>query len=161
MVNAQYASLPPQTAQYTLCSPGQRAAEFLIDLIAFFVIEGVFNVLLPGLGGVIGLGLGVYLSWLEGETGMDLGKKAIGLYVVDAGTGDVIGGVRAIGRDFLHILDFLPFGAGYIVGLVTGRTFADRIMNTVVVSSVPPRPSEVRAPAWWLPKEWQNAASAG
>lgn len=45
-----------------------------------------------------------------------------------------------IGRQFLHILDALPLGVGYLIDLITGRTFADMIMSTIVVK----RPEKVR-----------------
>ena len=91
---------------------------------------------------IVTAGLGLFFfvcfyfinAWYEGETGQTLGKKAMNLYVIDTRTGKFIGGPSGIGRHLLHILDALPLGLGYIVGLITGRTFADRILGTIVVA---------------------------
>ena len=56
------------------------------------------------------------------------------LYLASDRDGKPIGGGAGIGRELLHFLDALPVGLGYIIGLSTGKTFADRIMHTKVVS---------------------------
>jgi uncharacterized RDD family membrane protein YckC len=68
---------------------------------------------------------------LEGWTGQSLGKMAGGLHTIRRGTGERIGGGRGTLRRLLHVLD-TPL-VGYVVGLASGRTFADRIMGTEVV----------------------------
>jgi Flp pilus assembly protein TadD len=78
----------------------------------------------------------VYLLFnglLEGISGQSIGKALFGLYTVRSGTGEFIGGGAGMYRRVLHVLDTLPLGAGWVAGLVTGRTFADRIAGTVVV----------------------------
>lgn len=109
---------------------GARFVEWLIDYGAGIMLS------------IVTAGLGLFLfvcfyfinAWYEGETGQTLGKKAMNLYVIDTRTGKFIGGPSGIGRHLLHILDALPLGLGYIVGLITGRTFADRILGTIVVA---------------------------
>ena len=102
---------------------GARFVEWLIDYGAGIMLS------------IVTAGLGLFFNaWYEGETGQTLGKKAMNLYVIDTRTGKFIGGPSGIGRHLLHILDALPLGLGYIVGLITGRTFADRILGTIVVA---------------------------
>jgi hypothetical protein len=55
-----------------------------------------------------------------------------GLHTIHRATGERIGGGRGALRRLLHALDS-PFAVGYVVGLASGRTFADRIMGTEVV----------------------------
>jgi hypothetical protein len=70
---------------------------------------------------------------LEGVTGQSIGKALFGLYTIRAGTGEFTGSGTGIYRRVLHVLDTLPVCAGWVTGLATGRTFADRIVGTVVV----------------------------
>ena len=41
-----------------------------------------------------------------------------------------------MGRQSLHVLDEITLGVGYITGLTTGQTLADRVMRTVVVKKL-------------------------
>jgi len=124
LVQTNFLALPPANA-------GARFVEWLIDYGAGIMLS------------IVTAGLGLFLfvcfyfinAWYEGETGQTLGKKAMNLYVIDARTGKFIGGPSGIGRHLLHLLDALPLGLGYIVGLITGRTFADRILGTIVVAA--------------------------
>jgi hypothetical protein len=70
---------------------------------------------------------------LEGLTGQSIGKALFGLYTIRAGTGEFTGGGTGIYRRVLHVLDTLPVCAGWLAGLATGGTLADRIVGTVVV----------------------------
>ena len=116
-------ALPQATA-------GARFIEWLIDYGAGIML----SVITAGIGLLLFVVFFFANAWYEGERGQTLGKKAMNLYVVDAKTGSFIGGASGIGRHLLHILDGLPLGLGYIVGLITGRTFADRILGTIVVA---------------------------
>lgn len=78
----------------------------------------------------------VYLLFnglLEGISGQSIGKVLFGLYTIRPGAGEFIGGGTGIYRRILHVLDTVPAGAGWLCGLITGRTFADRIVGAVVV----------------------------
>jgi uncharacterized RDD family membrane protein YckC len=86
-------------------------------------------------------------GYFEGTTGQTLGKKALGIYTIKADTGEFIGGATGIGRKLLHFLDTFALLTGWIVGLITGRTYADRIIGTVVVR----RPTQSRATGTHLP----------
>jgi len=115
-------SLPPS-------GPGRRFVAWLIDYGAGLMISLL----------TVGIGLFFFVvfffvnAWFEGETGQTLGKRTMKIYVIESSTGRFLGGPSGIGRHLLHILDGLPLGLGYIVGLITGRTFADRIVHSIVV----------------------------
>lgn len=86
-------------------------------------------------------------GYFEGTTGQTLGKKALGIYTIKADTGEFIGGATGIGRKLLHFLDTFALLTGWIAGLITGRTYADRIIGTVVVR----RPTQSRGTGTHLP----------
>ena len=70
-----------------------------------------------------------------GATGQSWGHKACGLRVVDAQTGSMIGGGRALGRYFAQIISAIPCYLGFLWPLWDARkqTFHDKIVGTVVV----------------------------
>jgi hypothetical protein len=109
---------------YPRTGPWRRAGAALIDYL--------LAVLALALGPVSLIVLCVY-GYFEGTTGQTLGKKALGIYTIRADTGEFIGGATGIGRKLLHVLDSLALFTGWIVGLITGQTYADRIIGTVVV----------------------------
>ncbi len=78
----------------------------------------------------------------QGRTGATLGKSVLGLRLVDRDL-QPIGAGRAFLRNLLHVLDALPCGFGYLWPIWDSRrqTFADKIMDSVVVnaSKVQPR----------------------
>jgi hypothetical protein len=70
-------------------------------------------------------------GYVEGKTGRSFGKGAVGLRTIDGKTGRYIGGGKGVLRQVLHILDY-PL-LGFLVGLGSGKTFADRLMGTIVI----------------------------
>jgi uncharacterized RDD family membrane protein YckC len=132
-------AIPSGMEAYPRCAWWQRLFAGLIDyLIAYFVIVILTVIFLP-LGLLAWLAIIIGKGWLEGHNGQTVGKLALGIYTVNKQTRRPIGDGPGIGREFLHILDALPLGLGYIIGLITGRTFADMIMSTIVVK----RPEQV------------------
>jgi uncharacterized RDD family membrane protein YckC len=127
-------------ASYPLCSAGQRFGAWLIDWAAYYVLwivcVGITAVVpIIGLFFLLGLiGAAVANQYVMGSTGQSLGKKAVGIYLVNEGTRKPIGGWAGIGRWLLHLLDTFSLGIGWFVGLGTGKTFADRIVGSVVVA---------------------------
>ena len=77
-----------------------------------------------------------YLILMEAYIGWTVGKKIMGLRVVDS-TGNKIGILKALIRNLLRLVDGLP--AFYILGIVLiatsirGQRFGDRIAKTYVV----------------------------
>jgi len=78
-----------------------------------------------------------YYGLLEGRTGQTIGKKALGLKVVDAYTGAPIGVGRAIGRYFAKILSAIPCFLGFFWMLWDPRkqTWHDKIVRSVVMAT--------------------------
>ena len=111
----------------------RRVGAALIDYAAVSLF-----LLIPHLGWIFWLAAHIVNAYLEGTTGQTLGKKAVGIYTIRKDTGEFTGGVVGIGRKLLHILDTLTLLTGWIVGLITNRTYADMIIGTIVVSQ--PRP---------------------
>lgn len=89
------------------------------------------------------------LGHLDGVSGQTPGKALLGLRLVGSG-GSVVGKRVGVGRKFLHVLDLMPLGIGFLMPLVHVRrqTFADQVVSTFVVSGVPPRRLSL---ALWLP----------
>lgn len=112
--------------------PLHRFTAGLIDVISV-PLYGLL--LFPGHGYwppiVLGAACVAVNGYLEGKTGRSLGKRAAGLRTIDAKTGRYIGGGKGVLRRALHILDY-PL-LGFLVGLGSGKTFADRLTGTIVI----------------------------
>jgi len=117
---------PQVVASYPLTDGGSRFLAGFIDYV-IGVVLGVFTF------GLLGLAYLVWAGWIKGLGGQSIGYMATGQFLVSETDHSVIGPGRGVGRQFLHVLDEITIGIGYIVGLTTGQTIADRIMRTVVV----------------------------
>ncbi|WP_106264059.1 MULTISPECIES: RDD family protein [Isoptericola] len=113
-------------------------------------------------GSLLGLGI------LQAYTGMTPGKRVCGISVVDAGSGRPIGMLGTVLRWLAHFLDaFLLLGYLRATWHPEGRTYADSLLGTVVVTSTRPRPHrwvawlrrlrDARAP--WL--RWPRIVTSG
>lgn len=78
-----------------------------------------------------------YYAYLEGTRGQTVGKMALGIKVVDADGGGMIGIPRGIGRYFARILSAIVFGLGYLWMLWDGRKqcWHDKLVRSVVIRS--------------------------
>jgi uncharacterized RDD family membrane protein YckC len=119
----------------------QRVGAYLIDVVPAFIVEIIgaasHSSVLIFLGFLIGLGITIYNRWIQaGKTGQSWGKKALGLKLMGESTGQPIGAGMAFARDICHILDSLACYIGWLFPLWDSKrqTFADKILNTVVVS---------------------------
>ena len=77
-----------------------------------------------------------YNRWLiAGKTGQSLGKRITKIKLIGEETNTPIGAKNALIRDLVHILDALSL-VGYLWPLWDDkkRTFADKIMRTIVVN---------------------------
>jgi len=119
-----------------------RVGAYLIDSIIVGVPSGIGSAIDGDAGAVywifalISLGLWVYNRVIQqGQTGQSWGKKALGLKLVGAESGQPVGAGKALLRDITHILDGLPCYLGYLWPLWDEKkqTFADKINNTYVV----------------------------
>jgi len=98
----------------------------LIDTIIVFLLTSLTF-------GILGLGYLIWAGWMQGVGRQSIGYMVTRQHLVSSKDGSVVGGGAGVGRMFLHLLDGLPLFAGYIVGFVTGQTFADRMVGTLVV----------------------------
>jgi uncharacterized RDD family membrane protein YckC len=88
------------------------------------------------LGVITSLAFFVWNSCIrQGRTGYSIGKSALGIKLVGERTGQPIGAGLSFVRQLAHIVDSLPCNLGYLWPLWDGKrqTFADKIMNTVVL----------------------------
>ena len=92
---------------------------------------------LAGAGALLGRAVAVVgdNGYLQGNTGQSVGKRVIGLRTVREADGRPVGGGAGFGRAFLHVLDFLPCGVGFLLPLWDRKrqTIADKIMGTIVI----------------------------
>jgi len=74
--------------------------------------------------------------WVPGITGQTPGKRLMGIEVVDATTGQYIGGWTSVARTFLSIINAMPLYLGWLWPLFDDRkqTFADKVVNSVVIN---------------------------
>lgn len=119
---------------------GQRAIGGLIDwfgpnIVASALIFGGSQTL-GNLLSLLALAWGLYNAYLNGSTGQSIGKKVAGLKVVDANTGQLIGGGKGILRAFAHIVDSIICYIGFLFPLWDSKkqTLADKIVGTVVLN---------------------------
>ncbi len=85
---------------------------------------------------LLGVAVEGYNRWfLAGKTGQSWGRKAVGIRLVSARTGQPIGAVKAFVRDLAHFLDGIIANVGYLFPLWTAKrqTLADMAVRTVVV----------------------------
>jgi hypothetical protein len=147
---------------HQLASWLQRVVAYLIDVgIAFTPPLAAGLVLNPGPGGTVsgtasvvylllwllGPALWVYNRWvLQGRSGQGWGKQVVNIRLVRADDGQPVGGAIALLRDLAHLLDalpciLLPIGFLWPIWDARRQTFADKIMNTVVVVRRRPAPT--------------------
>ena len=130
----------------------RRVGAALIDYLLASAL-----LVIPFVGWVIWALIIFIYGYFEGTTGQTLGKKTLGIYTIRADTGEFIGGAVGIGRKLLHFLDTFALLTGWIVGLITGRTYADRIVGTVVVRA----PARQNSPAPLTGKNDRRYEAAG
>jgi uncharacterized RDD family membrane protein YckC len=94
----------------------RRFGGALIDALIIGIVGGIFQVILGrGPGSAIGLAIGVgYYGYLEGSnSGQTIGKRALGIRVIDFNNGGPIGFGRAVIRYFGRWVSAIPCGLGY------------------------------------------------
>lgn len=79
----------------------------------------------------------VYFAKMEGGSGQTLGKRALGIRVVDARTGGPIGTGRGVGRYFARVLSQFVCLLGYLWMLwdPEKQTWHDKMVNSYVVKT--------------------------
>jgi uncharacterized RDD family membrane protein YckC len=96
-----------------------------------------FGVVLILFAALLGLAGGLWLAYQEGTTGQTIGKRSVNIRVVREADGQLLGFGPAFVRRLAHILDSFFCSLGFLWPLWDAKkqTFADKIMNTVVVKS--------------------------
>ena len=116
---------------------GRRLVAYLIDGILLGIVTGAVEVANRPIGGIVGLALSIgYWGYLEGSpSGQTIGKRAMGIRVIDFRTGGSIGFGRAVLRYFAKILSAIPCLLGFFWMLWDGerQTWHDKIASDVVV----------------------------
>ena len=114
----------------------RRFGGFLIDAIILGVVGGIIGLIVsPNASSVIGIGIGlVYYVGLNANGGT-LGKRAIGLRLEDAETGQDIGYPRALVRYIVAIASGLVLLLGYLwcIWDHEKQTWHDKAAGSIVV----------------------------
>ncbi len=117
---------------------GRRFVAVLVDSILLSIVYGVALTILGEtvayLVSVVG-GL-AYYAYLEGSaSGQTVGKKALGIRVVDFRSGAPIGFGRALVRYIGRIISAIPCALGYLWMLwdPQQQTWHDKLVSTTVV----------------------------
>ena len=115
-----------------------RFAAWLIDIILVGIVGGIFEYTIgQTAGGLIALAIGIgYYGYLEGSnSGQTVGKRALGIRVIDFKTGGPIGFGRAVIRYFARILSAIPCLLGFFWMLwdKEKQTWHDKLATDVVV----------------------------
>jgi uncharacterized RDD family membrane protein YckC len=96
-------------------------------------------------GGLLYLAFYIY-NWCirQGRTGYTFGKSVVGIKLVGERTGQPIGGGMSFVRQLAHIVDGLVCNLGYLWPIWDRKkqTFADKIMNTLVVVQPQDQPQD-------------------
>ncbi|TML60510.1 MAG: RDD family protein [Actinobacteria bacterium] len=116
---------------------GRRLVAAIIDGILLGVVGGIFYAISRPLGYAVQLLITIaYLTYLEGSpSGQTVGKKAMGIRVIDFRTGGSIGYGRAFVRWIGRYVSAIPCLLGYLWMLwdKEKQTWHDKFANDVVV----------------------------
>jgi uncharacterized RDD family membrane protein YckC len=116
---------------------GRRLVAYLVDAIALGIIYGILYAINTTLGQVLGLVISLaYFTYFEGSpSGQTVGKKALGIRVIDFGTGGPIGYGRGFIRWISRILSTIPCLLGYFWMLwdKEKQTWHDKLATSIVV----------------------------
>jgi uncharacterized RDD family membrane protein YckC len=117
---------------------GRRLVAWLVDAILLGIVIGVIQVATGRLvADLIGFAIGLlYYGYLEGSnSGQTIGKRALGIRVIDFGTGGPIGFGRAVIRYLGRIVSTIPCFLGYFWMLwdKERQCWHDKFANDVVV----------------------------
>lgn len=120
------AGAPSPVTDPTVSGPGPREAN------TAWILAGV---LLAVTGLALMVGIQIWnRAFRQGRTGQSIGKKVMGLMLIDERTGQPMGAMMAFVRDLAHALDGF-FYVGFLWPLWDEKrqTFADKVLGTVVI----------------------------
>jgi uncharacterized RDD family membrane protein YckC len=114
----------------------RRFAAALIDGIVVGIVNEVLRLVLGTAGALIGIVVSFgYYTYFHGTTGQTPGDAALGVRVLDADSGELIGYGRAFGRALVSIVSGLVVLLGYLWMLWDPRkqTWHDKAVNSLPV----------------------------
>lgn len=115
----------------------QRFGAYLLDVLLLGVISGILQAALKGAGTALSILITLaYFSYFEGgASGQTLGKRAVGIRVIDFANGGPIGYGRALVRTLGRYVSGLVILLGYLWMLwdKEKQTWHDKFANDVVV----------------------------
>ena len=116
---------------------GRRLVAYLLDSILIGIIYGVVYAISKPLAYPAGILVGlIYFTYFEGTpSGQTVGKKALGIRVIDFSAGGPIGHARAFIRYISRFLSTIPCLLGYFWMLwdKEKQTWHDKLATSVVV----------------------------
>ena len=124
----------------------QRAVAYTVDWVVVFSLGQILRAVLRA-DLAIALNLlfpFVYFAWGNGEFGRTLGKRVLGLHVVDHETGARIGFGRALLRHLTFMALFLALLVPGIIDVLfplwdrQRQTLHDKVVRSLVVTVLPP-----------------------
>lgn len=130
---------------------GQRAGGFIIDfviailpaVVLYIIGLGTHSAALDALGGLWALAFWIWFAVQSGQYGSSPGMRVMGLKLVRASTGQVIGGGMGFVRQLLHAVGWALCGLVYLLDMLwplwdgQRQTLADKVMGTVVLRAQP------------------------
>jgi uncharacterized RDD family membrane protein YckC len=115
----------------------RRFAAFFIDSLVLGIVSGILQAIFGrdsgnGLGTLIAL---IYFTYFEGSSGQTVGKKALGVRVIDFSGGGTIGYGRAFIRTIGRFVSAIVLLLGYLwmIWDKEKQTWHDKFANSVVV----------------------------
>jgi len=116
---------------------GRRLVAYLLDSILIGIVYGILYAINKSLAYAVALLVGVvYFSYFEGSpSGQTIGKKALGIRVIDFRAGGPLGYGRGFIRWLGRILSGIPCALGYLWMLwdKEKQTWHDKLATSVVV----------------------------
>jgi uncharacterized RDD family membrane protein YckC len=113
-----------------------RFGAAIVDGLLLGIVSSILQIALGSAGYALSLLVGiVYYTYFEGESGQTIGKRAVGIRVVDINGGGPIGYSRAFIRYVGRIISTLVIFLGYLWMLwdPQKQTWHDKMANSVVV----------------------------
>ncbi|HMJ33411.1 MAG TPA: RDD family protein [Baekduia sp.] len=113
-----------------------RFGAAIVDGLLLGIVSSILQIAMGASGYALSLLVGVaYYTYFEGESGQTIGKRAVGIRVVDIDGGGPIGYGRAFIRYVGRIISTLVVFLGYLWMLwdPQKQTWHDKMANSVVV----------------------------
>jgi uncharacterized RDD family membrane protein YckC len=108
--------------------------DLMLGIVSFLISRLVRSTVVVNV--IYWVPVAVYFTWCEGQpSGQTLGKRVLGIRVVDDATGGSIGYARALLRFVVSGISFIALLFGYLsmLGDSAGQTWHDKAARSLVV----------------------------